>query len=526
MSYIDRFYLDLYCAVYARRMQDYDRFCIRVGFFSKWIKDEYAFITSDCEVLEKSFLGSMVIYPVMDNMIGRTLLSPEYALQVPKANVRLGNYEITFVGKRLKVKAFPYATRDPSAMSCAELAVLNLVDYYSQMYPDYHRLVPSQIFSDIDRNSFERRKPETGISIEATSKVLCEEGFYPSVYYLKPSVSGANFKDNLQFRLAKETILTYLESGIPLLLGVHLIREASNHVISAVGYEKKEYNAEDLKNIPDVSTMYGLSYDANLVLKNTAYLTESLIVMDDLQQPYKDMKLSIKQSSGKSGRFGNNVINVPCFLGLENRYELKNVVVPLSPHMIIDAEKAWKAFLLILKDNTLGWKSSIIQELLQEINSKYVCYYSNNSSEGNSLYLRVFMASSRTFKQERDKAFKGNNSVRILYDGMLFPRFIWVCEIYNEKGLQNKEAIGEIILDTTVNLDLQHMNFFLIHYPGIIITQDSFSEDDENADFDVDLDDSYTSWYGFDWNPFAGFSKNLSFVEKKTKFGRKYPFFY
>lgn len=91
--------------------------------------------------------------------------------------MRLAKYVVTVFGKQLEVWAFPYGMQDGETTSCAEVTILNLLDYYSQSYPEYHYLLPSEISHLVEKSSFERRMPTTGLSYELISKVFAKQDF-------------------------------------------------------------------------------------------------------------------------------------------------------------------------------------------------------------------------------------------------------------------------------------------------------------------------------------------------------------
>lgn len=141
--YVDRVYRDSYYFHYSGKHFTYDRYCRRICIFDGELEKE--FFESDEKELEKQFLGSLVIRPIPNRAIGRTLIHPKLFLSKHPGFIRLMEYNITIYGKRLRVQAFPYSMQDGETTSCAEITILNLLDYYSQKYSEYHYMLPSTI---------------------------------------------------------------------------------------------------------------------------------------------------------------------------------------------------------------------------------------------------------------------------------------------------------------------------------------------------------------------------------------------
>lgn len=124
----------------------------------------------------------------------------------------------------------------------------------------------------------------------------------------------------------------------------------------------------------------------------------------------------------------------------------------------------------------------------------------------NPLLIRLFMASSRTFRNSRDEQFnKKNTEIRDLYNMTIFPKFIWVCEVttasLHEKGL----IMGEILIDATSSAEAKVDSSIIIHYPYTIgrrMPEDATGND--NINFEIVKE----------WNPFEEFHGNLTHIKK------------
>lgn len=473
--YVDRVYRDSYYFYYSSKHFCYDRFCKRLCLFQGTFNCD--FYDCSCSELEKRFMGSIVIRPIPDRSIGRTLLNPSYFLpEDVTCRIRVAKYNITVYGKRLYIWAFPYSMQDGETTSCAEITILNLLDYYSQSYPEYRYLLPSEISSLAERNSYERRIPTTGLSYELISKIFCDVGFYPRLYSTKKMA-------NIKFR---HILHYYIESGIPVALGLKLGEENKHSVIS-IGYMVSENGILGKR----LTCAYDSKSKNVLWTCDTADIVDTYCIMDDNRVPYKISKCVETEQEITRG--------TP-YLRL-NECEVEYMMVPLYKRMILEAADAYDICLSILASEQFGIKgflqdSTVSSELLAMDNN-----INCSGTKEEPLVIRLFMASSRTFRRKRDEEFRdGNCEVRDLYNITVFPKFVWVCELTTQSLYQKNQVMGEIIIDATSSADAKMDSFIIIHYPNVICRRmpEDFIETRDSVFEGID-----------DWRPFAAFHGNL-----------------
>lgn len=473
--YVDRVYRDSYYFYYSGKHFSYSRFCKRLCLFQGTLDCD--FFECSCDELEKRFMGTIVIRPIPDRSIGRTLINPHYFLpDGVKCRIRLAKYNVTVYGKRLNVWAFPYSMQDGETTSCAEITILNLLDYYSQSYPEYRYLLPSEISGLAEKNSYERRMPTNGLSYELISKIFCDAGFYPRLYSTK-KMTNIKFQHILHY---------YIESGIPVALGLKL-GEENKHSIISIGYKVSTNDrlGEELT----------CSYDPEsrnvLWTCDTADNVDTYCIMDDNRIPYKISKCE---------EVVQGIMQTGSCLKL-NECEVEYMMVPLYKRMILEAADAYDICLSILGSQQFG-----IRDFLQDSALTAECILSDKNighfgTKEEPLVIRLFMASSRTFRRERDEVFKhGNCEVRDLYNMTVFPKFVWVCEITTCAFYQRDQVIGEIIIDATSSADAKMESFIVLHYPHVICRRmpENFAETEDSVFENIDV-----------WQPFTAFHSNL-----------------
>lgn len=461
--YVDRVYRDSYYTHYSGKHFEYSRYCKRIFIFEGNITSQY-----DCEissiptdVLEKSFIGYVVLRPLDFGKIGRTLLNPAYFEESKDAYIRYAEYDATMFGKRLKIKAFPYSMQDGETTSCAEITIINLLDYFSKRYAEYKYLLPSDIIEIALRNSYERKLPTKGLDYQLISKVFMEAGFYPVLYNVTRMTDSSKFKRILHY---------YIESGIPIAVGVDVNADL-RHSIICVGHGEmdKDRIGTKLYSIQD-------EYDKNhrMWIIDSADTVFQYIVMDDHEKPYS----KYEWVEGRVDKFGP--------------YTPENILVPLYKRMFLEASDAYDICTSVLVDHDFG-----IQRVMPDI-----------GTIENPFIIRLFMASARGLKRNRIESFGEKNAqVREYYINTPFPRFVWVCELYLTEDYPDK-CIGEIIIDATAAPNAKSGSVIILHYPNTIL----FKLPTENSS----LRDRHFLKVE-EWEKFDGYRGNLHVPEKNIK---------
>ena len=490
-NYVDRIYRDSYYFYYSGKHSDYNRFCRRICLF----KGEWEnFDSLNENDLVELFIGSVIIRPLPGQNIGRTLLNPKYFKYCSKdAYIRLadgyGIYNITVYGKRLHIPAFPFSMQDGETTSCAEITILNLADYFSQKYPDYHLLLPSDINKIAEENSFERRIPTTGLSYELISKILCEAGFYPRIYAAE-KMEKSKFRRILHY---------YITSGIPIALGLKG-SEDSRHSVIVTGYFHSDEEKDGILN--KRHCILPAREKETLWFCDSADTVTRYCIMDDQKRPYCPEEIlsdNIKKSREHSSREALFLVDNDSYY--KSKYEIKYMLVPLSRKMYLEAADAYDISLNILA-NTKSFLSDDAKDTMKR----------NSNIDGDEIgtkdkpfVIRMFMASVRSFIRERNIQFMSsgkNSDARKLYTRTSFPRFIWVCEISTRELYKNNLVLGEIIIDATSSPDEKLNSFIFIHCPGFMHIRNHDTPANEKSEFAI-LND---------WAPYPCFNKNLTHI--------------
>lgn len=463
-NYVDLVYRDSYYFFFSGKHFCYDRFCKRIFLFAKVFEKPMLDLKS--AELEKDFVGSIVIRPVPGRNIGRTLLNPKYFIGDAQCYIRTVKYNMVAFGKRVSVNAFPYSMQDGETTTCAEITILNLLDYFSRSYPEYHYLLPSDINRIARENGYERSLPTHGLKYEMISKAFCESGFYPRLY-LAEKMSKDKFRRILYY---------YIESGIPLSLGVTTGIQ-NKHSIIVIGHGKLDLEKQRLKQ--NLYACHDVKSGNCMWICDAADIVDSFCIMDDLNMPY--MLSTCKLLEQGPLRLGD--------------YSVETMVVPLSKKMYLEACDASEIFKVIIASEEYGLNCADFESIEGG---------ATLGSKENPLAVRIFMTSSRSLRKCRDEQFaNGNEEARSWYSTTVFPKFVWVCEL-STVDLYSKKVIGEIILDATSSADSYTDSLIIAFYPKCIFCR--LPQDVKKGEYEPDVEIIHKIKT---WQPFLPYDSNL-----------------
>lgn len=434
--HIDASYRDTFYHYYSNQHFKTRRYSRRLSFFNEIITREqfFSYDLDQDENVKKRFMGSCVINPLLSGVLGRTLINPVYIMKKGKAfpvYIRLSEFVINVYGKQLKVKAFPYRMQDEETMRCAEVTMLNLIEYYSNSYKDYKSVVPSEILEKEQLYSHERVLPSSGTTYPIFTKVLAEFGFSPRLYNLASVVtnalSGISPSDEI-----KRILHYYIESGIPVAVNLQPINSrGSGHSLLCVGHGQS--TEEMKKRAAENKWISWANRENGHALINSADFYSEYVVIDDNEAVYQ-----IRD-------FAN--------LSIYPDMKVSNLAVPLYKRMFLDAPDAAAIITSVLNDSVYGienWSGDFLKKREDVI-------------------IRIFMASSRSFKRYRISKAK-NIDTRVFYSQIAMPRFIWVCELFRVEDYDNLQAFGEVVVDATsaMRSGANNRSLIMMRYPNII----------------------------------------------------------
>lgn len=390
LPYVDKVYRDTYYHYYASRLKHYERDTIRISFFEQPVSSPVQPTEDAIKTVIDSYLGFLIIRPTLPRLIGRSAIHPR-ALDNQNFVCCRALIQSTTLGIKTTTSAFPHASQDGQALSCAETTIWSLLEYFGNKYPEYRPILPSHIIHQLQKFSFKRQLPSDGLTAEQIAFVLREVGFGVMIY--------SKNKHPDQFDIA---LSMFIESGIPV-IGV-LKSQKIGHAVNIIGRQR-----DDRLLLP--GTSQPLSEISDLIIHDFHKMPREYVFIDDNLPPYQLAP-----------------IENPCTNYPEDEWKeckLVTIIIPLYHRIYLDAIRARKNFLIMLQDRLMGL------------------------TPAEPVVFRAFLASSRSYKDYLAKNSHINPDARELMLLLAMPKFIWVAEISTIESFKNQEVIGLMLQDAT-----------------------------------------------------------------------------
>ncbi len=437
--HINRIYQDSYSSYFSSKHFSLSRYCQRLFFLDIPDFCEELFEKSE-EELSRALIGTCVIRPApeSENIIGQMLLKPDAFEKWRNDYICTASYKVTMFGKRMELSAFPYMMQDGEVITCSETTLIHLLEYFSNRYSSYRRIVPSDLIEFEKELSFERAMPSKGLTYPSVSHILMKLNFYPVLYGFFES------KDKI---LGKRTMHHYIDSAIPVAVSLNLGQEDVRHSIVAIGISKNlcipnDFSISNNLNISPIKR--GKNYFLDI-----ADLHSSYIVMNDSASPYAEMSVKRTQNSKP------HIFNI----GEDSQdFEIESLIAPLEKRMFLDDYGITPIALNIISHKTFG----IIKALQSFENNDYTTF----GSKENPVIYRLLLARAGSFRRKRSVEFSVGSLMWKIYSSIPLPKFVWICEIYSISSLKENKAIGEVVIDATSNDISGISGAIIINYPS------------------------------------------------------------
>ena len=389
--YVDRHYRDTFYTYHAAKHEEFYRNCIRIHLFADFSIAKAEDLIDLMNADKKKYRGFFIVRPLPKCPLGRSMITPT-AFKKREILCCLMRSRVSLLGHRLEVFGFPHIAQDTETHTCAESSLWSLIEYLGHRYIQYTPLLPSEIIQKLSFISSHRSLPSIGLDPDEISKCLhdvgCECVIDKAFFMEKDNVAEI---DKFGLFLLK----IYIESGVP----IYIILEdfkGPGHAALIIGHEDK-YDHVTFQSTVDN------------VWQDVSGFEKKMVVIDDNQPPYQIGKLE-------------------SLISYNQDYMVTHYFVPLPKNTNLDARRAFFLSKMVFDDPGVGLKIF-----------------------GNRWLTRLFLTGSHSFKRfllERS----GIHAVFKKYFAFLsFPKFVWVCEIYNteEFGQKQKKCSGLLIIDAT-----------------------------------------------------------------------------
>jgi len=408
--YVEKIYRDSFYSFFSKKHSNYNRDSIRISFFKKDLENIDDFYTAKDEDVNGCFLGYITLRPTTHRIIGNSFLNP-LALKNHNFVCCLCKKTVLINGRKLSVNGFPYSGQDGESITCAEVAILNIMDYFGHKYPEYSTILPSQISRILSKLTHERQLPSTGLSYQNISYALKKLGFGTKIY----SYNETDIYAKADFR---EYLYTYLESGIPVIL---LLTNGDNgHAVLAIG--RKDIDSDNTQRIENYSNKTDISFSD---------FFDEILVMNDNDVPYKLVN------------YENPI----------DDFQLSSFIVPLNSRIYVDACQFKELFY------------KIILELLEK--------GINLIPSPNNIF-RYYLTASKSYKNYIAQSEGISLEFKKMVVEKTMPKFIWVGEIISGNTLNKKQNVEGIIAVDATETGLSGLLMFAANSEFLIMKQDEY----------------------------------------------------
>lgn len=411
--YIDRVYRDSYYSYFSTKLGNYKKDCIRLSLFNGPITGEDFRDPLALSTLQERYWGFMVLRPTVSKVVGRSIINPN-AIQENNFLCLTAACSASVNGVKLTATGFPHSSQDGETITCAETSIWAIMEYFSSRYPEYKPALPSSIIQAIKSRSNARQIPSEGLQVDQIGYALREFGFATKIY------SRDQF-GNIPFR---RLFANYVESGLPLVVAM-ANQTNIGHALIAIGHNKTTH-----QQIIQLQPSQEFDpYINHLLIQNNITFYDN----DDIKRDFVfiDDNMPSYQSQGYDtpGLHYNSPDWIAC--------QITHFIVPFHPKMYLEAVDA----------------KSHIKTLLLE--GTYAIQH------GSEIFLRVFLTSSRSYKDYLTKPNGFNPDFQDFIIETPMPKFIWVGEISNKLEIAKQHAHGLFILDAT-EPNLENYNALII----------------------------------------------------------------
>ena len=456
-QYIDRDYSADYSHFYARTFQAHDRHCKRVHFFSADISPLFLRPLSTDRLRQiqdfanTTYCGFCVIRPLPTAPIGRTVLKGQVrsGFDMEATVTCRADFDANLLGVDLQVAGTSFLQQDARVGACAQVAIWAGMRHMHARY-NYNWVS----VADITQFATPTTAAEA-VSLPAGSDFLTSERMIRGI-------SEAGYQP-LCFRGPDidRAILPYVESGIPVILGLN-VGGTVGHAVTVIGRVfAKQANPT-----------------ANAIDYVAAY-----VVHDDQGGPYMWLPMDDNASTTFSFTDDTTKRDTPGgTIELNVRCHAVFAVALMSTRVFSTAaaaeHSAWDRI-----DDTLHDMPEI-RRLLDErqlpVNATFLDELQAAHSAGH-IVLRTYLTSAAGYRRHLAAGSASDDLKDALLD-LHLPHFTWITEIstidsYNHPSPSLRRIYGHTVLDAT-STGKAGDGLLVLHLPGLLVTNDINARED------------------------------------------------
>jgi len=405
-EYLSKSFLSDFSFYYARCFVEYPKFCSRIHFFNEKITATTfkKALFGKSKILERSYLGHIVVKPIPSTIIGPTILKTYNRYLEDGERVFFGtrSYKAHLFGEVFELDTLAFQEQDKVVSACATTAVWSMLHKAVKKY-DLKIKTPSEITrkAGITAVGGGRLFPNKGLTTQQMCEVISDSGLVTEIRHIDSHEKGES-----QISYLKELILAYSKLEIPLILNLKVPTEDivsydpnhfGDHAVTICGY-KLNTSPKKIEPKDNISLF--------------ADDLEKIYVHDDQWGPFARIKFNIDSLTTPWTEFDNS---------LHRPSHATELIVPLYPSIRISYDDVYLITRGIDAVLRLAFEDTIKEDFKWEI----------------------FIEDAQKFKQ-RIKQSKLKECEKYTILDMSFPKYIWTASCFVKKT-----KVFEYVFDTT-----------------------------------------------------------------------------
>jgi hypothetical protein len=412
-DYVDRDFLEDYSRYYVKCFNQYGDRCARLHFFSSTIShtdfqtylSEYS--EQNHEKLQDAYIGFIVVKPLPKTFIGKSCLKLYDSFKNSDDKKALSHrYKVNLFGLDLHVDTIAFQEQDKVVSACATTSIWTALQALDKndlrTVPSSSEITLAAINHVVDsHNSF----PNTGL----TNKQILRSLDIQKLRNHKFKIDSSYLDEADNFF---NTIKTYINSGLPLILGADvywkeenttLISEGRGHAVTILGYKKREKH-------------------------------RFLYIHDDRIGPFARIRITTNPQEIRLFIDNKSDLSIQWGLILEEKDDSGNwkdadqILIPDS--------------MIIPNYRKIRIPSEYISNTCDSVIQEYMEYWKEQEEETPEVEYELELISSAAYKSKLIKKTKIINKEEVLCKPL--AKYIWSAKFTN-----NKDTLFEILFDST-----------------------------------------------------------------------------
>lgn len=455
--YIDRDYSSDYRLFYAQTFKNYQRHCKRIHFFAEDISGIFALSdwSSRVAALRKtsgtSYCGFCVVRPLPKASIGRTALKMRGPIGSGLDSVITcrADTRANVLGAELHVRGANFMQQDSRVGACAQVAIWMGARHMHQRY-HYNWLS----VADITKLAAPNTEDES-TSLPAGSDFLTSERMIRAVHEM--GFQALCFRGP---EIGKQ-ILPYVESGLPVILGLDVPGASIGHAVTVIGRTFAKIEKPTSNPIDFIA---------------------GFIVHDDQNGPYK--VIPCKATSAKdAGIPDDDVVRIKTRKGDTVEFNLEKhgtFAMALMPVRAFSTAQAAEVTAQRRIANAFQHLESLKAQIAEEGDVNPLLNDLAAAHAANKIVLRTYLTSADGYRRYVADC----SACDALKDVLLrlhLPHFTWITEIssadsYNNPSAGMRRIYGHSVLDATSS-GIDVSGLLMLHLPGVAFLRDVNNDD-------------------------------------------------